>query len=215
MTAVDALLAAGGTRLRADAQHNAEQLVAAARAALDEQGLHVTTRDIAQRAGVGLGTLYRRIPSLEALLTAILMDTLTEMIGLARQARDAQDPWTAFADFAEAYVRLRASSCALHDALSGSGTLNVGPHIDTLRQEIGHLVQRAQAAGVVRDDLDWRDIPFALASAIPADHTIGLTARPDQWRRNLGIILDGLRPSPHANEREVACAWPQRADGAA
>jgi AcrR family transcriptional regulator len=196
MTAVDALLAAGRTRLRADAQRNTERLVAAAREALDEQGLGVTTRDIAQRAGVGLGTLYRRIPSLEALLTAILIDTITEMAQLARQAREAQDPWTAFVDFAEAYVQLRASSCALHAALSGPGGLNTGQHIDQLRHEIGHLIQRAQATGVIRDDLDWRDIPFVLASAIPDDHTIGLTAKPEQWRRNLGIILDGLHSSP-------------------
>jgi AcrR family transcriptional regulator len=198
MTAVDTLLAAGGTRLRVDAQRNAERLVAAARAALDEQGLEVTTRDIAQRAGVGLGTLYRRIPSLEALLTAILIDTLTEMTDLARRARQAPDPRTAFVDFAEAYVQLRASSCALNAALSGSGHPGLGQHIGRLRQEVRQLVQRAQAAGVIRGDLDWRDIPFALASAIPADHTIGLTAHPDQWRRNLGIILDGLTPAPRA-----------------
>jgi AcrR family transcriptional regulator len=196
MTAVDALLAAGGTRLRADAQRNTERLVAAARTALDEQGVDLTTRDIAQRAGVGLGTLYRRIPSLEALLTAILIDTITEMTELAIQARHAQDPGPAFVGFAEAYVQLRTSSCALHAALSGSCNLDIGHHIDQLRQEIGHLIRIAQATGAIRDDLDWRDIPFALAGAIPADHTIGLTARPDQWRRNLGIILDGLRPSP-------------------
>lgn len=195
MTAVDTLLAAGGTQLRADAQRNAERLVAAARAALDEQGLDVTTREIAQRAGVGLGTLYRRIPSLEALLAAILIDTITEMTELARQARDAHDPWAAFVDFAEAYVQLRASSCALHAALSGSGNPGLNRHIDRLRHEIRHLIQRAQSAGVIREDLDWRDIPFVLATAIPADHTIGLTAKPDQWRRNLGIVLDGLRPS--------------------
>jgi AcrR family transcriptional regulator len=196
MTAVDALLAACGTRLRADAQRNVTRLVAAARAALDEQGLDVTTRDIAQRADVGLGTLYRRIPSLEALLTAILIDTVTEMTELATRARDTQDPWTAFVDFAEAYVQLRASSCGLHAALSGSGHLDLGHHIDRLRHEVRHLIQRAQTAGVIRDDLDWRDIPFVLATAIPDDHTIGLTAKPDQWRRNLGIILDGLQPSP-------------------
>jgi AcrR family transcriptional regulator len=196
MTAVDALLAAGGAPRRADAQRNTERLVAAARDALDEQGLGVTTRDVAQRAGVGLGTLYRRIPSLEALLTAILIDTITEMTELARRARDAQDPWTAFVDFAEAYVQLRASSCALHAALSGPGGLDIDQHVDQLRHEIRHLIQRAQATGVIRADLDWRDVPFVLASAIPDGHTIGLTAKPDQWRRNLGIIADGLRPSP-------------------
>jgi AcrR family transcriptional regulator len=196
MTAVDALLAADGTRPRADAQRNAERLVAAARAALEEQGLDVTTRDVAKRADVGLGTLYRRIPSLEALLTAILIDVITEMTGLAIRARSAEDPWTAFAEFAEAYVQLRASSCGLHAALSGAGNLDLGQHIGRLRHEIRHLIQRAQTAGVIRDDLDWQDIPFVLATAIPDDHTIGLTAKPDQWRRNLGIILDGLQASP-------------------
>ncbi|WP_433329133.1 TetR/AcrR family transcriptional regulator [Spirillospora sp. CA-294931] len=193
MTAVNALLTPGGTRLRADARRNVERLVAAARAALDEDGIDVTTRDIARRAGVGLGTLYRRIPSLDALLAAILIDTIDQMTELAVRAREADDPWRAFVDFAEAFVQLRASSCGLHAALSGSGELDLGRHVDALRQEVGRLVHHAQAAGAVRDDVDWRDVPFALATAIPADHTIGLTAEPDQWRRNLGIVLDGLR----------------------
>lgn len=198
MTAVDAVLGADGARLRADARRNAARLVAAVRAALDEQGLDVTTRDVAQRAGVGLGTLYRRVPSLDALLSAILIDTITEMTELAVRARDAEDPWQAFVDFAEAYVRLRASSCGLHAALSGAGGLDLGAHIDRLRREIRHLVRRAQAAGAIRDDLDWRDVPFALATVIPTDHTIGLTAKPDQWRRNLAVVLDGLHASPPA-----------------
>ncbi|WUH99402.1 TetR/AcrR family transcriptional regulator [Spirillospora sp. NBC_00431] len=208
MSAVDALFApdspgpgtgtgSGGTRLRADARRNVERLVAAARAALDEAGRNVTTRDVARRAGVGLGTVYRRVPSLDALLSAILIDTIDEMTELAVRARDAaEDPWTAFVDFAEAYVRLRASSCGLHDALSGPDDPELGRHIDRLREEVGHLVQRAQAAGAIRDEIDWQDVPFVLATAIPSDHTIGLTAKPDQWRRNLGIILDGLRPPP-------------------
>jgi AcrR family transcriptional regulator len=195
MTAVDALLAGDGTRPRADAQRNAARLVAAARAALEEQGLNVTTRDVANRADVGLGTLYRRIPSLEALLTAILIDTITEMTEQAALAGGSEDPWTAFVDFAEAYVQLRSSSCGLHAALSGAGNLDLGQHIGRLRHEIRHLIQRAQTAGVIRDDLDWQDIPFVLANAIPDDHTIGLIAKPDQWRRNLRIVLDGLHRS--------------------
>jgi hypothetical protein len=55
------------------------------------------------------------------------------------------------------------------------------------------LVEQAQAAGVLRADAEWQDVPFVLATAIPPDHTIGLAAREDQWRRNLAIILDGLR----------------------
>ncbi|WP_037359449.1 TetR/AcrR family transcriptional regulator [Amycolatopsis orientalis] len=193
-SAVAALLAQG--RPRADAQRNVERLVAAAREALDELGLAVTTRDIAQRAGVGLGTLYRRVPSLDALLAAILVDTIDEMTGRAAHALDSPDPWQGFAEFAEAYVQLRASSCGLHDALSGRGErLDLDGHINRLQKAVRQLVQRAQKAGVLRTDLDWRDVPFALATAIPTDHTIGLVPDDDQWHRNLRIILDGLRPA--------------------
>ncbi|MGP4014509.1 TetR/AcrR family transcriptional regulator [Saccharopolyspora sp. 5N708] len=192
-SAVDALLAQGGTSPRADAQRNVERLIAAARQALDEQGLAVTTRDIAQRAGVGLGTLYRRVPSLDALLAAILVDTIDEMTESAKRALDAPDPWRGFVEFAEVYVRLRATSCGVHDALSGAGGhLDLAQRIGGLQRAVRKLVKRAQHSGVIRDDLDWRDVPFVLATAIPADHTIGLDAKTDQWRRNLRIILDGL-----------------------
>jgi AcrR family transcriptional regulator len=201
MTAVDDLLARGGARPRADAQRNVERLVAAARSALDEQGLDITTREIANRAGVGLGTLYRRLPAKDTLLAAMLIDTIDTMTELALRARDEPDPWRAFVGFAEDYVQLRASSCGLHDALSGAGKLDLSPHINRLRRAVRDLVRQAQAAHAIRADIDWRDILFALASAIPADHTIGLTAKPDQWRRNLGIILRGLSASGRPEER--------------
>jgi AcrR family transcriptional regulator len=195
-SAVEALLAQGETRPRADARRNVERLIAAVRQALDEQGLAVTTRDIAHRAGVGLGTLYRRVPSLDALLAAILTDIIDEMTDRARRAVDDPDPWHGFVEFVEVYVRLRASSCGLHDALSGAADgLDLVVRINRLQRAMRRLVQRAQHAGVIRDDLDWRDVPFVLATAIPADHTIGLEAKPDQWHRNLRIILDGLRPA--------------------
>ncbi|TDC21217.1 TetR/AcrR family transcriptional regulator [Streptomyces sp. 8K308] len=195
-SAVDALLAQGETRPRADARRNAERLIAAARQALDEQGLAITTRDVAQRAGVGLGTLYRRVPSLDALIAAILMDTIDEMTDRARSALDEPDPWRGFVEFAEVFVRLRASSCGLHDALSGTGDrFDLGPRIRRLQRSVRQLVQRAQDAHMIRGDLDWSDVPFVLATAIPPDHTVGLEARADQWRRNLRIVLDGLRPA--------------------
>ncbi|MFD2472240.1 TetR/AcrR family transcriptional regulator [Amycolatopsis silviterrae] len=207
-SAVTALLAQN--QPRADAQRNAERLVEATRQALDELGLAVTTRDIAQRAGVGLGTLYRRVPSLDALLAAILTDTIDEMTARAAHALDSPDAWQGFADFAETYVQLRAQSCGLHDALSGRGErLDLAQRINRLQRTMRQLVQRAQKAGALRADLDWRDVPFALATAIPPGHTIGLAPRGDQWRRNLRIILDGLRParSP-APEGSAASAAP-------
>jgi AcrR family transcriptional regulator len=193
-TALDALLAPDGVRLRADARRSAERLVAAARAALDEVGLDATTRDVARRAGVGLGTLYRRVPSLDALMAAILVDSIDEMTDLARRAREAEDAWVGFAAFAADFVQLRAASCGLNAALSGSGGgPDVAPRVARLRDAVRDLVLHTHAAGAIRADVDWVDVPFALATAIPADHTLGMAARPDQWRRNLAIVLDGLR----------------------
>jgi AcrR family transcriptional regulator len=191
--AVEALVAGSSTRPRADAQRNVQRLVAAARAALDEQGLGVTTREIARRAGVGLGTLYRRVPSLEALVAAILADAIDEMTARAGCALDDPDPWRAFADYAEVFVQLLASSRGLHAALSGAVGLGLEEQVGRLQEAVRRLICRAQAAGQIRADLDWHDIVFSLASAIPAAHTLGLAARADQWRHNLAIIITGLR----------------------
>jgi AcrR family transcriptional regulator len=171
------------------------RLVVAAREALDEEGLGVTTRDVARRAGVGLGTLYRHIPDLDELLAAILFDAVAEMTAQAVRALADPDPWEGFARFAEVFVQLRVTSCGLHDALSSDHDQAIDAEVASLRQAVGRLVRHAQKAGALRGDVDWRDVPFVLASAIPADHTIGIPAKQDQWRRNLAIILDGMRPA--------------------
>ncbi|MGY2062210.1 TetR/AcrR family transcriptional regulator, partial [Nocardia gipuzkoensis] len=80
MSAVDRLLAEQTGQPRADARRNLERLVAAARAALSEVGVQVTTREIAERAGVGKGTFYRRISSREDLLRAVLEEVLAEIV---------------------------------------------------------------------------------------------------------------------------------------
>ena len=178
---------------RADARRNAERLVAAARAALDEDGLGVTTREVARRAGVGLGTLYRQVPHLDELLAAILFDAIAEMTAEAIRALRDPDPWQGFAGFAETFVQLRAASCGLHDALGADRDQAIDSEVTRLREAVGELIRHAQRAGALRSDIDWRDVPFVLASAIPAGHTIGIPARQDQWQRNLKIILDGMR----------------------
>ena len=195
-SAVEHLLASAGSGRRADARRNVQRLVAAARAALAEDGLGVTTREVARRAGVGLGTLYRQLPNLDELLSAILFDAIAEMTDQATSALDDADPWEGFAHFAETFVQLRATSCGLHDALSSDYGQAIDTEVARLRQAVGKLVRHAQNAGALRADIDWRDVPFVLASAIPTGHTIGIPAKHDQWKRNLTIILDGMHARP-------------------
>jgi AcrR family transcriptional regulator len=190
-SAVNRLLDAAGAP-RADARRNAERLVEAARSAVGEVGVSVTAHEIARRAGVGIGTLYRRVPTREALLEAVLADAIDEMIQLAHATRMRTDVWPAFCEFAAEYVRLRATSCGLNEALAGVGGLALADQIDALRKEFRAVVRRLNSAGELREGLTYRDVAFALAAVVPQDHTLGLSAGPTQWRQTLTIILDGL-----------------------
>ena len=182
-------------RPRADARRNADKLLAAARAALDEQGLAATTRDVARRAGVGLATLYRHFPAMDALFTALVVDDLADLTALAEAGRHDPDPGAAFSDFAARYVQLLSTSRGLHETLSQPRRPELTAHVLRLSAAIRRLVRHAQDVGAVREDLDWRDVAFALTAAVPAEHTVGVPARPEQWRRTLGIVLAGLAPT--------------------
>ncbi|WP_051178900.1 TetR/AcrR family transcriptional regulator [Nocardia concava] len=193
MTAVDRLLAReSGPTPRADARRNLERLVAAARSAVTEVGVNVTAQEVAQRAGVGKGTFYRRVPSLDVLLQAVLEEVLDEGIAVADRALENPDPWQGFTEFAAAYVGLRKESCGVNEALGGAGSCDLERCLGDLRERLRELVARAQENGSMRSDITWQEVAFVLAGVATDDHTIGLTAAPDQWQRNLRIVLDGL-----------------------
>ncbi|GAA2139939.1 TetR/AcrR family transcriptional regulator [Actinomadura napierensis] len=188
--AVDRLLDDGtGHRPRADARRNVERLVAAARGAAREAGSQITAHDVARRAGVGIGTFYRRVGSLEDLLKAVLDELIGEITATADACLAAADPWEGFRAFAVSYVRSRNELCDINEALG-----HVLDHSRAdLRDRIRKLVERAQDAGAVRADVGWTDVAFLLVSAATGPHTLGLRAGDAQWDRNLHIILDGLR----------------------
>jgi AcrR family transcriptional regulator len=195
-SAVDRLLVdASGRRPRADAQRNVERLVEAARIAVAEIGVGVSAHEIARRAGVGVGTFYRRIPSLEVLLTAVLDEILDEIMDLADQALEDPDPWNGLCVFAGAYVRLRAESCGVSEALGGACGEALAQRLEDLRGRIRCLVGRAQAARAMRIDITWQDAIFLFAAAATGERSLGVQASGQQWERNLRIILDGLRPT--------------------
>ncbi|MFC4913790.1 TetR/AcrR family transcriptional regulator [Actinomadura gamaensis] len=190
VAAVDRLLDDGsGRRPRADARRNVERLVVAAREAALEGG-DITAHEIARRAGVGVGTFYRRVGSLEALLEAVLGEVLGEIVAKADEGIAERDPWTGFETFAAAYIRLRNELCDVNKRLG-----DVLDHSRAeLRDRIRRVVERAQRAGAMRADVTWEDVAFLLvAASSTGPHTLGLKAGDRQWERNLRVVLDGLR----------------------
>ncbi|NIH81520.1 TetR/AcrR family transcriptional regulator [Amycolatopsis viridis] len=199
--AVDRLLDDGsGRRPRADARRNVERLVAAAREAAAEGG-EVTAHEIARRAGVGIGTFYRRVNSLEVLLEAVLNEVLGEIIAKGDEAMADPDPWAGFTSFAFAYIRLRNELCDVNKRLG-----NILDHSRAeLRDRIRNLVGRARSAGVMRPEVTWEDVAFLMvAASSTGPHTLGIQAGERQWERNLQVVLDGLRvPGPLPGEPPV------------
>jgi hypothetical protein len=123
----------------------------------------------------------------------VLDEVLTEIADVADQALDAPEPWTGLCEFAAAFVRLRAESCGISEALGGACGDTLEQSLAGLRDRIRLLVQRSQRAGVMRMDVAWQDVPFLLAAAATGDRTLGMHASTQQWERNLQVILDGLR----------------------
>jgi AcrR family transcriptional regulator len=190
-------MVAPGRPLRADAARNRALILDAARAAFAEGGLDVGVEEIARRAGVGKGTLYRRFPTKEALVCAIFDDILEEVEALSRETDEEPDAREAFAHYLSTSARMQASNQGFYDVVSqrmGASALTPEQRRDFIAVAAAPL-QRAQAAGCVREDLVPEDIQLML-------RMLGAVTRPamdgspmhDRWQRYLGLLLDSLRP---------------------
>jgi AcrR family transcriptional regulator len=177
---------------RADARRNYDKLVAAARAIFAAEGTSAPLEDIAERAGLGIGTLYRHFPTRLALLEAVYVD---EVEAMARAAEDLADlpPWDALSRWLHQYVGFAATKRALNEALlDAAPDSNVLVACRTALAGAGNaLVERAQAAGVVRPDTDFQDVGRMVAGIAMVP-----TADPGQKERLLDLALDGLRYRP-------------------
>ncbi len=204
--------------LRADAERNRRRILDAARTVFAEHGLGVGVEAVAREAGVGVGTIYRRFPTKEQLLQAIVddrIDVLREQLA----AVGDDDAWAALAAAAEILTGAVARDRAFFEALQEvAGVLSVP---DCARHAaldaIGPFLERAQAAGAARADVVPLDV-IALCSNAGRLPRWRAEQEPDLWRRYLAIALDGLRAEgahalPHppgratpraARERETA-----------
>lgn len=179
--------------LRRDAQANRERILEAARAVFAEEGVDASVEAIARRAGVGMGTLYRRFPTKHDLVEAVIAESLDAFVEAAENGLAQQDPWTGFAGFVERVLELHAENRALRELLAGT---EHGKARDEVRRRVRpltrRLIERAQADGSLRADFVPEDMPLVFMTGgrvLEASRGVA----PDLWRRYLGILLDGLR----------------------
>jgi len=182
--------------LRADAARNRELIIAAAAAVFAERGLDAATAEIAHRAGVGEATLFRRFPTKDDLIDAIIETRMEELAALADAAADAADPAAALERFMQDLVKQFSRDKGFFEA-AGERCMN-DPKFRAQRERgteaVGRLLRRAQDAGAVRTDLSPSDISFLAGSAMYAMEVSKPGLRDDLWKRYLRVILDGMKP---------------------
>lgn len=180
--------------LRADARRNRDRILEAARAAFGVEGSDVSLDEIARRAGVGAGTVYRHFATKEALFEAVVFDRMEELAQEARNLLNDPDPGRAFSSFIERLAREGASKRDLVEALASAGIhlrLGEAPMLRALTDVLAELLRRAQLAGSVRRDISVDDVMAVLIGAAYAICHSGADAK--QTRRLLAIMHDGLR----------------------
>jgi AcrR family transcriptional regulator len=182
--------------LRADAVRTRRALLAAAHQAFAEQGTAASVADIAQRAGIGKGTVFRHFATKDDLVGAIVAGMIEDLVAAAGDVEDENDPWAALTRFMEAGVELHVRNRSFCDvAASGDSLGQPGVHeaLTRLYATADTLAQRARRQGTVREDLTGRDVMHLVSGVHHAAAPL-LGTEPDTWRRYLSYVLDGIRP---------------------
>jgi AcrR family transcriptional regulator len=180
---------------RADARRNYEKVLAAAREAFAEGGDSTALEEIARRAGVGIGTLYRHFPNRQALLEALYVDEVEEVCRSAAELNDT-DPWEALSSWFERFIGYIATKQALVNELLNylDRDARLFAVCRTSLFEAGEpLLTRAQEAGVVRSDVGIAEVIQMVMGIAKVP-----TGDPAQTQQILRIALDGLRYRPKA-----------------
>jgi AcrR family transcriptional regulator len=180
--------------LRRDAERNRQRILVAADLVFAERGLDATLDDIADRAGLGVGTVYRRFADKEALVDALFERHLNGILEIADEALNRADPWDGVVYLLEGTLALQSGHRGLREVIiNGSiGDESLCAARACIVPAITRVFRRAQEAGVLRADLEPSDIPFlCMMVGSVADHASSV--EPQLWQRYLSILLDGLR----------------------
>jgi AcrR family transcriptional regulator len=186
--------------VRADKARNRERVLQAAREAFGVHGIDTAMDDVAARAGVGVGTVYRHFPTKEALMGELVRQKFELITANAREGLAQEgEPFEVFAGVLRRSCEETAKDAAAQHALMGAGD-EVWEHAEATRAElhvvIQELIVRAQAAGTMRQDFGADDMPM-LMCGVSASMAHGGW----EWARHLEIVLDGLRARPGPTPR--------------
>jgi AcrR family transcriptional regulator len=183
--------------LRADAERNRQRVLEVAQAVFAAEGLAVPIDEIARRAGLGVGTLYRHFPTKEALFEAIVIGRMQALVDEARECRSAKDAGEAFFAILSRIVEEGAVKKDFLEALAASGS-DVARTLGALKKELHAalelVLKRAQRAKAVRRDVDVREVLALTTGTMTAAKHHGVDARGRE--RLLAIMRDGLRAAP-------------------
>jgi AcrR family transcriptional regulator len=171
------------TELRADARRNLERVLDAATDVFAASGPDASIDEIAHLAGVGHGTVFRRFPTKDDLMYAVIERHVAQMQGMAEEALESDDPGEAFFEFVRSVAELNMRTPGLHKCVVHCGAKPGAAELQTL---VDRIVSRAQAAGAVRRDVKPADVQLLVRAAL-------IGAPEGQWRRYLTVVLDGLR----------------------
>jgi len=178
---------------RRDAERNRAKLIEAGRSALAELGPDAPLEEIARRAGVGIGTLYRRFPTREALVESIFAEHIGGVRSAAEAAACAEDAWAGLVGFFEHVCELQARNLPLRGVFLRYGDgRSLAEHRERMRPLLERLVGRAREQGDLRPDYTVGDLSLALWSFAPIFEATA-DVHPNVWRRHLRILLDGMR----------------------
>jgi AcrR family transcriptional regulator len=181
--------------LRSDARRNRERILSGARAVFAEYGSEAQMDDVARRAGVGVGTVYRHYPTKEALLVELVREKFK---GFAVEARNALErdgePFEVLADLMRSNAEALERDAGTQQVLAGAGEqiwIQAATEQSELLELTSQLVDRAQRAGTIRADATATDIGMLMCGV---SATMAHPASGFDWRRHLDLVIDGLRP---------------------
>lgn len=184
---------------------NRRRIMDAAREVFARRGFGATLDEVAEFAGLGVGTVYRHFPNKSAVINALFEESVERIVELARTAAAAGDPWQGFVGFMVDVAELQTSDRGLRDLmLTAEGGCERSELLrDRLRPVLRPMVERAKAQGALRPDFSDQDFPVLQLMLSAAYEFTGIVA-PEAWRRYLTLMIDAL-----CTRREAPCPLPQ------